>query len=101
MRINQKTLNTTLARIARRLGLPENATSFETNRKPRIQFNVGAFQLDYYNGYELQRIVNEAGGVDVISGARMPASAMHAYLRGMEEGARLMQEKVNIEGAGA
>jgi hypothetical protein len=56
----------------------------------RIGVGLGHYYLQgAYGGYQLQRVVNESGGVEAITPGFLPKrellALMHAYLRGMTD----------------
>jgi hypothetical protein len=60
------------------------------NDPHRVGVGIGHYYLQgAYGGYQLQRVVNESGGVEGITSGFRPKrellSIMHAYLRGLTD----------------
>lgn len=86
MRINERDLDAVMKRINEITGSPTEAY---TRTESGYKANVGCYTLSgAYGGWQLQRIMNESGGVENVLGAgylpkRELYGMMQAFLKGI------------------
>ena len=86
-RTTRKILETLLGYFAQDRGLP--CGHWAKGDDGKYHATIGGVALDHngvYGGYEIQQIMNEAGGIRVLSGGRKSAREMEAWLRGALSG---------------
>jgi len=85
-RISVKDLEGVTARLNRITDSPEAPYTQDENGK--FKANVGCYVIDgAYSGYQLQRIMNEGGGVTSITNGYLPKrevyNLIHSYMKGI------------------
>ncbi len=95
-RITSRDLDGVLMRINLTFG--EEPAGYTREADGRFHANVGTFVIDgAYGGWELQRMMNEGGGVSDVLGTghvsrRELYHQLHAFLRGIEAWERHLEE---------
>ena len=91
MRTTKKQLEAQLERTSKALGVPVNKWERIGDRNVA---KVGALALDKcYQGWQIQRIQNEGGGVSVLGGHyTLTAFECYVALRAMEDAADILRE---------
>jgi hypothetical protein len=73
--------------------LPDNPTM--AHGKRLVRWNVGAWRLDYYGGYQVEEICNEGGGIShPLNRRRMTASEFYYACDFAIEALRIAGKKV-------
>lgn len=84
MRYTRKFVQARFDSLAKALG--RNGPNWVTTKAGKNVAQVDTWYLDYaaiYGGYEINKIVNEGGGITVINGQRMTAGEIIAWMDGV------------------
>lgn len=93
IRITEKILDSKVDELNRLLNRP--LTAYTKNRGTGVTANIGNIHVSHaYGGVELHEIMNESGGVNVLSrGGYISKRALYDQVSAMVIGARLSQQE--------